>query len=131
MTEPKNPVARTSLASLKTVLLVDDGDDSRVTTKWFLSNFGYAVDSVRSAEEALALFDPKIHDVIVTDNSMPGMTGAEMAHVIKLRSPTTPVLMYTGLAPMDQTCLDLVIQRPTHMLALKDAVDRLLVVKSS
>jgi CheY-like chemotaxis protein len=115
---------------LKTILLVDDRDDSRVTTKWFLSNFGYAVDSVRSAEEALALFDPKLHDVVVTDNSMPGMTGGEMAHVIKLRSPGTPVLMYTGLPPMDQSCLDLVIQRPTHMLALKDAVDRLLVVKS-
>jgi CheY-like chemotaxis protein len=112
--------------SLKTVLLVDDIDDSRVATKWFLSNFGYAVDSVRSAEEAMALFNPKIHDVVVTDNSMPGMTGGEMAHVIKLRSPSTPVLMYTGLPPLDQSCLDLVIQRPTHMLALKEAVDQLL-----
>src|SRR5690349_1768286 len=126
MSEPEKLVARTSSIPLKTVLLVDDGDDSRVATKWFLSNFGYAVDSVRSAEEALALFDPKMHDVVITDNSMPGMTGGEMAHVIKLRSPSTPVLMYTGLAPTDQTCLDLVIQRPTHMLALKDAVDKLL-----
>src|SRR5262245_3121405 len=127
--EPDNPVARAYSPSLKTVLLVDDGDDSRVTTKWFLANFGYAVDSVRTAEEALALFDPKIHDVVVTDNSMPGMTGAEMAHVIKLRSPSTPVLMYTGLAPADQACVDLVIQKPTHMLALKDAVDRLLTAR--
>ena len=124
--QPENPVVSTYPPSLKTVLLVDDGDDSRVTTKWFLANFGFAVDSVRSAEEALALFDPKLHDVVVTDNSMPGMTGAEMAHVIKLRSPSTPVLMYTGLAPVDQTCVDLVIQRPTHMLSLKDAVDKLL-----
>ena len=127
MSERENSVARSSSIPLKTVLLVDDGDDSRVTTKWFLSNFGYAVDSVRSAEEALALFDPKIHDVVVTDNSMPGMSGAEMAHVIKLRSPGTPVLMYTGMPPQDQSCLDLVIQRPTHMLALKEAVDKLLV----
>jgi CheY-like chemotaxis protein len=124
--EPEKLVASAYSPKLKTVLLVDDVDDSRVTTKWFLTNFGYAVDSVRSAEEALALFNPKIHDVIVTDNSMPAMSGAEMAHVIKLRSPSTPVLMYTGLPPADEACVDLVIQRPTHMLALKDAVDKLL-----
>ena len=113
-------------SSKKTVLLVDDGDDCRITTKWFLANFGYAVDSVRSVEEALALFDPRIHDLVITDNRMPGMSGAEMAHIIKLRSPTTPVLMYTGLPPADQSCLDAVVQRPTHLLVLKEAVERLL-----
>jgi DNA-binding NtrC family response regulator len=116
-------------APVKTILLVDDGDDCRITTKWFLANFGYAVDAVRSAEEALALFDPKIHDLVVTDNAMPGMTGAAMAHVIKLRSPSTPVLMYTGHPPEDRSCLDLVIQRPTHLLTLKNAADELLANK--
>lgn len=120
-----NPVLRT----VKTILLVDDEGESRITTKWFLTNFGYVVDSASGAEEALALFDPKIHDVVVTDNSMPGMTGAEMAHVIKLRSPSTPVLMYTGLTPEDLSCVDLVIQRPAHMLALKEGVDKLLAGK--
>jgi CheY-like chemotaxis protein len=119
-------VENPSSPPLKTVLLVDDDDDIRVVTKWFLTNFGYAVDSVRNAEEALALFDPQLHDLIVTDNSMPGMTGAEMAHIIKLRSSATPVLMYTGLPPDDRSCLDAVIHRPTHLLALKQAVDKLL-----
>ena len=114
---------------VKTILLVDDGDESRVTTKWFLANFGYAVDAARNAEEALALFDPAIHDLVVTDNAMPGMTGAEMAHIIKLRSPSTPVLMYSGHPPDDQSCLNLVIQRPTHLLTLKDAADKLLAGK--
>jgi len=111
---------------LKTILLVDDEDDCRIATKWFLNSFGYAVDSVRGAEEALALFDPKIHDLVITDNSMPGMSGGEMAHIIKLRSPATPVLMYTGAPPDDRACLDLVIQRPTHLLAVKEAVEALL-----
>ena len=128
----ENPILENSTSSSpKTILLVDDNDDLRVTTKWFLSNFGFAVESARSAEEALALFDPKTHDVIVTDNSMPGMTGAEMAHIIKLRSPYTPVLMYTGRPPEDRSCLDLVIQKPAHMLALKEGVDRLLAQKPS
>jgi CheY-like chemotaxis protein len=87
------------------------------------------VDAVRTAEEALALFNRAIHDLVVTDNAMPGMTGAEMAHVIKLRSPSTPVLMYSGNPPDDRSCLDLVIQRPAHLLTLKDAADKLLAVK--
>jgi CheY-like chemotaxis protein len=111
---------------MKTILLVDDEDESRIRTKWFLANFGYVVDCAPSAEEALAVFNPKVHDVVVTDNSMSGMSGVELAYVIKLRSPSTPVLMYTGLAPDDQSCVDLVIQRPAHMLALKEGVDKLL-----
>jgi CheY-like chemotaxis protein len=122
-------MVRSPAAPVKTILLVDDGDACRVTTKWFLTNFGYAVDAARTAEEGLALFNPAIHDLVVTDNSMPGMTGAEMAHVIKMRSPSTPVLMYSGHPPDDRSCLDRVIQRPTHLLALKDAADELLADK--
>jgi CheY-like chemotaxis protein len=115
-----------SILAPKMILLADDGDITRDSTKGILTNFGYVVDSVHNAEQALAMFDPKLHDLVLTDNSMPGMSGAEMAHVIKLRSPSTPVLMYTGRPPEDQSCLDLVIQRPTHLLKLKEAVDRLL-----
>ena len=122
-----NPISENpTSSSSKIILLVDDDDDLRITTKWFLSNFGFTVESARSAEEALAVFDPKTHDMIITDNSMPRMTGAEMAHIIKLRSPSTPVLMYTGQPPEDVSCLNLVIQRPAHMLALKEGVDKLL-----
>src|SRR5712671_955632 len=119
-------MSKSAQPSLKTILLVDDIDDCRITTKWFLTNFGYAVDSVRNAEEALVLFDPGIHDVVITDNSMPGMTGAELAHTIKMRSPSTPVLMYTGSIPEDRSCLDLVIERPSHLLALKEGVEKIL-----
>ena len=110
---------------MKAILLVDDSDASRVPTKWFLNNFGYAVDSVRSAEEALALFNPKIHDMVITDNSMPGMSGAEMAHIIKLRSPLTLVVMYSGSPPQNKSCLDLVVTKPAHLLALKEALEKL------
>ena len=42
---------------------------------------------------------------------MSPMTGAEMAHIIKMRSPGTPVLMYTGAPPEDQSCLDVVVSK--------------------
>ena len=110
----------------KKVLLVDDADGSRIIAKWFLGYFGYAVDSARCAEDALAVFDPKIHDAVITDNSMPGMSGVELARVIKLRSPSTPVIMHTGSLPEDRSCLDMVLQKPSHLLEIKDALDKLL-----
>ena len=95
-------------------------------TKWFLNHFGYTVESACSAEEALAMFNPRVHDLIVTDNTMPGMSGAEMSHVIKLRSPVTPVVMLTGAALADQSCVDLLLHRPMHLIRLKEALDELL-----
>jgi len=115
-----------SPTSCKTILLVDDRDDTRLMTRWFLANFGYAVEAVRNAEEALRVFDPSTHDVVITDNRMPGMSGLEMTHVLKLRSPTTPILMYCGEPPESSPAVDFVVKRPTHLLVLKDAIDRLL-----
>jgi CheY-like chemotaxis protein len=128
---PKRSCRRSRVAAPPTnrILLVDDRDDCRIMTMWFLTNFGYAVDAARTAEEALARFDPKVHDLLVTDNAMPGMTGLEMAQLIKMRSPSTPVLMYSGHPPDDRSCLDLVIQRPAHLLSIKEAVDQLLASK--
>jgi CheY-like chemotaxis protein len=116
---------------LTTILLVDDQDTSRVATKWFLNSFCYEVDSARSAEEALALFDPNIHDVVITDNSMPGMSGTELAHVVKLRSPCTPIIMYSGSAPEDRVCLDKVILRPAHLLVIRESIEQLLAPKQT
>ena len=117
---------KTCRAPLKTILLVDDQDASRITAKWFLTHFGYDVDSVRTAEDALILFDEKNHDLIITHNSMVEMSGVEMSHLIKGRSPTTPIILHTGNVPADRSCLDLVLQTPTDLLSLKDAVDDIL-----
>jgi hypothetical protein len=114
---------------LKTVLLVDDDVDTRLLTKMFLNNFGYEVDSATSGAEALERFNPIVHDLVLTDNSMPGMTGGEMAHVIKLRSPSTPVVMCSGHPPNDCSSIDLVIKKPTYLLAIKDAIEKLLAAR--
>ena len=57
---------------------------------------------------------------------MPGMSGDEMSHVIKLRSASTAVLMLTGNPPSDQSCLDVVLHKPIHLMRLKEAVEEVL-----
>ena len=110
-------------------MLVDDNVDTRLLTKMFLNNFGYEVDSADCPGEALSRFNPTVHDLVLTDNSMPGMTGLEMAHIIKLRSPSTPVVMCTGNPPPDASSIDVMIKKPTHLFAIKDALDKLLVLQ--
>ena len=123
-------MANPTALNLKTILLVDDRDDCRLTTKWFLGSFGFVVETARNAEEALTLFNAKVHDLVITDNSMHGMSGVEMAHIIKLRSPLTPVLMATGEVPLDTSCIDMILERPVHLLRLKDAAEQLIAEKA-
>jgi CheY-like chemotaxis protein len=113
----------------RTILLVDDDLDTRLLTKMFLNNFGYEVDSANSAGEALSRFSPVLHDLVLTDNSMPGMTGGELAQIIKQKSPATPVVMCSGNPPNDCSAIDVVIKKPTYLLAIKDAIDKLLATK--
>jgi CheY-like chemotaxis protein len=127
--EPSSEHGSSSFAG--TILLVDDHDAFRITTVELLASFGFTVESARSAEAALVLFDPNTHDVVVTDNSMPGMSGAELAHIIKLRAPFTPVLMYTAHPAEDKSCLDLVIQKPAPVMVLKQGVEKLLAAKQT
>ena len=113
---------------LKTILLVEDADGKRLTRKWLLGSLGYAVDAVRSAEEALILFKAETHDVVVAATTLPGMTGPELAQVIKMRSPSTPVLLCTaGPACDDRSCVDAVVPGMAHVLALVEALERVLI----
>jgi CheY-like chemotaxis protein len=111
---------------------VDTSVNHRIPIKWFLGNFGYIVDSVGNAEEALTVFDAVMHDLVVTDFTFPGMTGKEVAHVIKLRSPSTPVVLYSRQTPADLSGFDAVVQKPKGMpverqlLKLKETLDQLL-----
>ena len=43
-----------------------------------------------------SIFDPSVHDVVITDLGMPKTTGWEVAERIKSKSPETPVFLLTG-----------------------------------
>lgn len=119
-------MAQRSAPRLTCILLVAQQDATRLTAKWALTSVGYLVDVARSAEEALVLFDPKLHDEVVTADAIPGITGPELAHIIKLRSPRTPVVLLAGeAAPEDRTCLDAVLENGALAWGLTAALQSL------
>jgi CheY-like chemotaxis protein len=107
------------------ILLVDDEDWCRETIQILLTELGYTVDSTDSAEDALKKFDPRQYQLVLTDNRMPGMSGVELAEQIKQRSPGTPILMYTALAPKGPLAADVVLEKPVVLQVLKSTLERL------
>jgi signal transduction histidine kinase/CheY-like chemotaxis protein len=78
------------------VLLVDDDRRLLAVLSDMLRDGGHAVTTAANGEEALALFDPALHDVVITDLGMPRMNGWEVAERVKTRSPDTHVCILTG-----------------------------------
>jgi PAS domain S-box-containing protein len=91
-----------------TVLLVDDEDLIRLSTADMLIEFGYQVVEAASAEEALKLLNRGLRpDIVLTDHLMPGMSGTELARMLRHERPSTKVLIVSGYAETDGIAPDL------------------------
>jgi CheY-like chemotaxis protein len=94
------------------ILLVEDDPACQLSTAMVLRHLGYNVVTADRAEEGLARFDPELHDLVVTDNRMPGMSGVELATQLKRRSPATPVVIYSGCPEADRGAADAFLAKP-------------------
>lgn len=80
-------------------LLVDDEELVRATTSYMLADLGYHVLEAASGEEALRLIEAgQPFDVLVTDHLMPGITGTELARLVKSLRPGIGILLISGYA---------------------------------
>ncbi|MBN2716759.1 MAG: response regulator [Deltaproteobacteria bacterium] len=80
------------------ILYVDDEKDNLEVSQRILGRAGYRITAINGSEDALESFrsDPKKYDLVITDQSMPKMSGLELAREIHAISPSTPILLYTG-----------------------------------
>lgn len=84
--------------SEQTVLVVDDEEAIVSMLRRFLPRSGYDATCVTSPAVALDLFerDPSAFDLVVTDRTMPGMTGEELIARMHAIRPRLPVVLCTG-----------------------------------
>jgi signal transduction histidine kinase/DNA-binding response OmpR family regulator len=80
------------------VLLVDDEAPVLSATAEVLSRLGYAAVTFADSHAALAAFEatPEQFDVVVTDESMPGLTGTGLARVLRSHRPDLPIVLVSG-----------------------------------
>jgi len=82
------------------ILFVDDEDFIVESIPIILKRLGYTVTACRSAVEAFNIFshNPAAFDLIITDQTMPQMTGFELAKKALALRPGIPVILCTGFS---------------------------------
>jgi PAS domain S-box-containing protein len=82
------------------ILFVDDEKALTEIGREYLEILGYSVVATTSSPEALALFQaaPNDFDAVITDQTMPGMTGLELARNLKSIRPFLPIIICSGFS---------------------------------
>ncbi len=80
------------------ILIVDDELPIVMMGEQLLERLGYTVTSCRDPLEAMALFEsaPQRYDLVITDLTMPKMTGDELARKMAAIRPDLPMILCTG-----------------------------------
>lgn len=80
------------------ILFVDDEEVLAEMGKTMLERLGYQVTIKNTGLEALETFqsEPGRFDLVITDQTMPGMTGADLAQRMIRSNPDIPIILCTG-----------------------------------
>ena len=82
------------------ILFIDDEEGLASLAEQLLGKLGYKVISHTDSMKALAIFREDRHkfDLVITDQTMPKMTGIELARTITSIRPDIPVILCTGFS---------------------------------
>ncbi len=110
------------------ILVVDDEPMVRTVTTKLLRLRGHDVAEVDGGPAALEALAEAPFDLVVTDLSMPDMSGRELAAVIRNRHPGLPVLLLTGDtdADVEEGDVGAVVKKPFQLDVLDGAIRSLL-----
>ena len=86
------------------VLIIEDDPVVRGAVQALLDYFGYESGLAADGPSGLRRFEGEPWDLVLTDLTLPGMSGWEVVDAIRGRAPTLPVILITGVdEPMVRT----------------------------
>jgi PAS domain S-box-containing protein len=96
--ELRSSAARKVSFGNERVLLVEDEEMQLLSLERMLERLGYRATSYRNGVDALVDFEahPNNYDLVITDQTMPQMTGVQLAKGILRVRPDIPVILCTG-----------------------------------
>lgn len=113
------------------ILVVDDDDVIRDTLCELLAA-NHFCQTADTAEQALAQLEAQRFDVVLTDISMPGLSGMELLNRVLELYPRTPVIVISGLSDQEQAqslmsrgAFDYLL-KPFRLEVVEDSVNRAL-----
>jgi CheY-like chemotaxis protein len=86
----------------ETLMFVDDEEALVLLNEEVLAGLGYEPVGFTSSTQALSEFraDPARFDLVLTDETMPGMTGTEFASELRSLRPDIPIILMSGYATL-------------------------------
>lgn len=114
------------------VLLIVDDDEGIRDALYELFEEEHRCHLAGTAEEAMKWLDTETYDVVLTDISMPGLSGVELLAVLRQRQAKTPVIIITGLGDQEHAqglmkmgAFDYLV-KPFHLEVVEKSVKRAL-----
>jgi CheY-like chemotaxis protein len=129
--EPARSVPR---GTGESVMIVDDEQSLVELAEEVVAGLGYEPVGFVSSNAALAAFraDPERFDAVITDETMPELTGSELAAHIRALRPALPILLMSGrasaplIARAEETGINEVLRKPLHAREIAEALARAL-----
>ena len=78
------------------ILLVEDNAVVRKSVAETFLDLGHKVAEAVSAEEALQVLEQTSHDILITDQGLPGMSGLDLLHTVSQRFPAMKLVLMSG-----------------------------------
>lgn len=110
------------------ILVVDDEASVRAFMADLLGSRGYDVSLAASGAEAMEQLTIRPADLVITDQTMPGMTGLALAEMLRRERPELPVLLYSGhpevltAERLSNTGIRAVLDKPLEIDRLVEAI---------
>jgi CheY-like chemotaxis protein len=106
------------------VLLIEDDPSVRDSVHELLDYFGYQCGIAADGQTALQRFHAETWDLVITDLTLPGMTGWQVVEAIRARAPSVPVILITGdhdpeIGARARQCRVSLLPKPFGLDALK------------
>jgi DNA-binding response OmpR family regulator len=114
------------------ILLVDDEHEVLNLNADVLVRAGYLVDTAENGASGWMALKANHYDVLITDNSMPGVTGLELIKKARSEDMTLSVILASGTVPAEELnrCpwleVSALLPKPYSIAALLRTVDQVL-----
>jgi CheY-like chemotaxis protein/anti-sigma regulatory factor (Ser/Thr protein kinase) len=125
---PVATASRKVLPQPMRILVVDDKPAARTLLKEMLAADGHDVETVSKGADGVTRLQASRFDLVITDRSMPAMSGDELARIVKESETPVPVIMITGFGVLMKSAgerpfgVDIVLPKPVTRLELREAL---------
>jgi CheY-like chemotaxis protein len=109
----------------RTILCVDDNEQSLSIRKIMLETRGYRVVACTNGQQAFEHFKNGGIDLVLSDLMMPGFTGDKLVAAIKDASPETPTILFSGKTKVYEKDFRADVFLPKGMYAPVELLERI------